>query len=150
MILDHISHSSRYKFLGALFEKAFEFIATNDLRTLPIGKHLIEGEDLFVILMEYEPKDPADCIMERHKKYIDIQFMLRGEEMMGVSTFAGQTPTTPYDESKDAAFFKPEYDSLLKVQQGQFTIFFPHDLHMPSMRSGNAEKVLKAVFKVRA
>jgi YhcH/YjgK/YiaL family protein len=150
MILDHISHSSRYKSLGPLFEKAFEFITANDLRMLSLGKHLIEGEDLFVILMEYETKDPSNCIMECHRKYIDIQFMLRGEEMMGVSTFAGQAPTTAYDESKDAAFFKPEYDSLLKVQQGQFTIFFPHDLHMPSIKSENAEKVLKAVFKVKA
>ncbi len=150
MILDHISHAARYKSLGPLFEKSFEFIASNDLRMFPLGKHLIEGEDLFVILMEYETKDPHDCIMERHKKYIDIQLMLRGEEMMDVSTLAGQTPTTPYDESKDAAFFKPEYDSLLKVQQEQFTIFFPHDLHMPSIKSGTAEKVLKAVFKVKA
>ena len=150
MILDHISHSARYKSLGPLFEKAFDFIASNDLRILPLGKHLIEGEDLFVIVMEYDTKDPGDCIMERHKKYTDIQLMLRGEELMGVSTFAGQTPTMAYDESKDAAFFKPDYDSLLKVQQGQFTVFFPHDLHMPSMKSGNAEKVLKAVFKVKA
>ncbi len=111
------------KVLALLSLKSSNFIACN-LRTFPPGKLLIEGEDLFVILMEYETKDPGNCIMERHKKYIDIQLMLRGEEMMGVSTFAGQTPTTPYDESKDAAFFKPEYDSLLKVQQGQFTIFF--------------------------
>jgi YhcH/YjgK/YiaL family protein len=150
MILDHINNAGRYKSLGPLFEKAFDFIASTDLTLLSPGKHLIEGEDLFVILMEYETKDPADCIMERHQKYIDIQLMLRGEELMGVSTFSGQAPTTPYDESKDAAFFRPVYDSLLKVQQGHFTIFFPHDLHMPSMKSVHAEKILKAVFKVKA
>lgn len=150
MILDDINHSSRYEFLGPLFKKAFQFIADTDMTTLPLGKHELQGDDLFVIVMEYETKDPDDCIMENHKKYIDIQYMVRGEELMGVKIFIDQVPTTPYDDSKDAAFYKPQYDSLLKVKQGQFTIFFPHDLHMPSMKSGKAEKILKAVFKVRA
>lgn len=149
MILDDIRHCSRYEFLGPLFKKAFQFITATEMTSLALGKHEIEGEDLFVIVMEYETKDGADCIMENHKKYIDIQYMLRGEELMGVKTFADETPTTAYDESKDAAFYKPEYDSLLKVKEGQFTIFFPHDLHMPSMKSGKREKILKAVFKVK-
>ncbi|HEY0740602.1 MAG TPA: YhcH/YjgK/YiaL family protein [Chryseosolibacter sp.] len=149
MILDDIRYSSRYEFLGPLFKKAFQFIAANDMTLLPPGKHEIQGDDLFVIIMEYETKEPVYWVMENHRKYIDIQYMLRGEELMGVQTFANQTPTTAYDESRDAAFYKPEYDSLLKVKQGQFAIFFPHDLHMPSMQSGAIQKVLKAVFKVK-
>ena len=149
MILDDIKNSTLYASLGPLFRKAFDFVSRTDLSSLPTGKHEIEGDNLFVILMEYETKDPSDCIMENHKKYADIQYMIRGEEFMGVKTFSGQTATTPYDENKDAAFYSPEFDSLVKVNAGQFTIFFPHDLHMPSMKTGNSQKVLKAVFKVR-
>ena len=150
MILDAIKNASHYKNLGPLFKKAFDFVEKTDFNSLPLGKHTIEGEDLFVILMEYETKDPSDCIMENHKKYTDIQFMVRGEEFMGVKTFAGQAATKPYDENKDAAFYHPEFDSLVKVKEGQFTIFFPHDLHMPSMKTGQSAKILKAVFKVKA
>lgn len=149
MILDDIKNASHYTKLGPLFKKAFDFIGKTDFNAIPLGKHTIDGEDLFVILMEYETKDPSDCIMENHKKYTDIQYMVRGEEFMGVKTFAGQTPTTPYDDSKDAAFYHPEFDSLVKVKEGQFTIFFPHDLHMPSIKTGQPLKVLKAVFKVK-
>ena len=150
MILDDIKHASLYHSTGPLFKKAFEYIAATDVKNLPLGKHEIQGEDLFVIVMEYETKDPQDCIMENHKKYCDIQYMLRGEEFMGVKTFAGQKATTPYDDAKDAAFYQPDFDSLVKVKEGQFTIFFPHDLHMPSMKTGASSKVRKAVFKVRA
>ncbi|HEY0653784.1 MAG TPA: YhcH/YjgK/YiaL family protein [Chryseosolibacter sp.] len=149
MILDDLKNSSLYHSMGPLFKKAFEFTAATDMKTLPLGKHEIQGEDLFVILMEYETKDPQDCIMETHRKYCDIQLMLRGEEFMGIKTFNGQTPSTPYDESKDAAFYQPQFDSLVKVKEGQFTIFFPHDLHMPSMKTGSSTKILKAVFKVK-
>lgn len=149
MILDHIKNSTHYTNLGPLFVKAFEFVRKTDFTSLPLGKHNLEGEDLFVILMEYETKDPSDCIMENHKKYTDIQYMVRGEEFMGVQTFAGQTPTTPYDDTKDAAFYEPVFDSLVKVKEGQFTIFFPHDLHMPSMKTSVPAKILKAVFKVK-
>lgn len=150
MVLDDIKNSSHYHLLGPLFKKAFDFLTTPDFKTLPLGKREIQGDDLFVILMEYETKDPQECIMENHKKYCDIQVMLRGEEFMGVKLFSGQTPTTAYDETKDAAFYKPEFDSLVKVKEGQFTIFFPHDLHMPSMKTGTPQKILKAVFKVKA
>src|SRR6478672_8807323 len=102
MILDDIKNSAYYTNLGPLFKRAFDYISKTDFNSLPLGKHTIEGEDLFVIVMEYETKDPADCIMENHKKFTDIQYMIRGEEFMGVKTFSGQTPTTPYDEGKDA------------------------------------------------
>jgi YhcH/YjgK/YiaL family protein len=149
MILDDIQHSAFYTSLGPLFAKAFDFIANTDLASLPVGKHEIVHDDLFVIIMEYDTKSPADCVMENHKKYIDIQLMLKGEEFMGVKSFNGQRPTTPYDEAKDAAFYDPQFDSLIKVKAGQFAIFFPHDLHMPSIQTGQASKIMKAVFKVK-
>ena len=93
MILDDIKHATYYHSIGPLFKKAFEFIAVTDLKNLSLGKHEIQGEKLFVIVMEYETKDPQDCIMENHKKYCDIQCMLHGEEFIGVKTFSGQKPT---------------------------------------------------------
>jgi YhcH/YjgK/YiaL family protein len=149
MILDDVKNSERYKVLGPLFARAFDFITKTDLKSYPLGKHEILGDDLFVIIMEYDTKAPEDCIMENHKKYIDIQLMLRGEEFMGIKSFNGEIPTTPYNADKDAAFYEPQFDSLIKVKSGQFAIFFPQDLHMPSMTTGNPSKVLKAVFKVR-
>lgn len=148
MILDNLHNASHYLKLHPLFARAFDFASTNDFKALPLGKHEIDGERLFVILMEYDTKETSDCVMENHRRYIDIQLMVEGEELMAVTTFDGQIATTPYDEQKDAAFYEKKYDSLLKVKQDQFTIFFPHDLHMPSMKVAEVAKVRKAVFKV--
>src|SRR5687768_1995819 len=109
MILDNIENCATYMNLGPRFKQAFDFIARTDLKSLPLGKHEIDGDNLFVILMEYETKDASDCIMENHKKYIDIQYMLRGEELMGIKTLHGDVPTTPYDAAKEAAFYHPQF-----------------------------------------
>jgi YhcH/YjgK/YiaL family protein len=149
MILDHLQNHHRYLPISPLFKKAFEHLTTTDLHKLDLGKHLIENEDLFVIVMEYPTKSIEECVMENHKKYIDIQYMILGEELMGVTTFAGQTPTTPYDETKDAAFYEKQYSSLIKVHEGQFAIFFPQDLHMPCLKTEKECLVRKAVYKLR-
>jgi YhcH/YjgK/YiaL family protein len=149
MILDSTNNCTLYSSISPLFQKAFDHLEKTDFNKIPLGKHTIQGEDLFVIVMEYETKMASQCIMENHRKYIDIQYMVSGEENMGVTTFDGQVATTPYDETKEAAFYKPEYASLVNVQRGQFAVFFPHDLHMPCIASGKPVTVRKAVYKVR-
>jgi YhcH/YjgK/YiaL family protein len=148
MIVDSFANHVLYGSVHPLFSKAFAFAQSHDLNKLELGKHIIDGDDLFVIVMEYETKDEKDCLKENHIKYIDIQFMVKGEELMGVSLLNGQMPTTPYDEARDAAFYKNDYESLVKVCAGEFAIFFPHDLHMPSIRVAEKQFVRKAVFKV--
>jgi len=149
MIVDSFTNHKLYINIHPGFEKAFRFVNTHDLNKLELGKHLIDGDDLFVILMEYETKDAADCIKENHQKYIDIQYMVKGDELMGVSLFSGQVATTPYDDTRDAAFYKNDYESLVKIREGEFAIFFPHDLHMPSINVLEKQMIRKAVFKVR-
>ena len=149
MIIDSFANHGLYHHVHPLFSKAFTYLQSQDLDKLELGKHIIDGDDLFVIIMEYETKDEADCIKENHKKYVDIQYMVKGEEGMGVSLLNGQTPTTPYDDSRDAAFYKNDYESMIRVRQGEFAIFFPHDLHMPSIKVLQKQFVRKAVFKVR-
>jgi YhcH/YjgK/YiaL family protein len=149
MILDSISNYRHYAGISPLFSKAFNYLTQTDLNTLALGKHLIEGDDLFVIIMEYDSKPASECIMESHRKYIDIQYMISGEEMMGTSILDNHVPTVPYDEAKDVAFYKNEYSTYLKVSKGQFTVFFPHDVHMPCIQAGQISKVRKAVFKIR-
>jgi YhcH/YjgK/YiaL family protein len=149
MILDSIDNCARYSTLGPLFKKAFDHLLQTDFKKLVPGKYEIDGDNLFVIVMDYESKDASDCIMESHRKYIDIQYMVKGDEMIGISMLNGQIPTTPYDDVKDAAFYEKKYDSLFKLSQNQFAIFYPQDLHMPSIKSANASFVRKAVYKVR-
>jgi YhcH/YjgK/YiaL family protein len=149
MVFDSLKNSAFYHRIHPLFEKAFDYAHTTNFNELPLGRHAIVGDDLFVIYMEYLTKDISDCVMESHRKYVDIQYMLEGEEGMAYETFNGQRETTPYELERDVAFYEKSYTSLIKVSKGQFTIFYPHDLHMPSMKIQSPATVKKAVFKVR-
>jgi YhcH/YjgK/YiaL family protein len=148
MILDTLQHGLLYSGLSPIFKKAFEFLIKTDLSKLALGKHDIDGEDLFVLIMTYASKDVSECAMESHKKYIDIQYLIEGEEIIHIATLNGQVPTIPYDKTKDIAFYSGEYTSAIKLEQGNFAIFFPHDLHMPCIKAGNTSQVQKAVFKI--
>jgi YhcH/YjgK/YiaL family protein len=149
MIVDSIDHHTLYTKLSPMLNKAFDYLTKTDFSQLPYGKHLIEGEDLFVIYQTYESKAPAECKMENHKQYIDIQFIVNGEELIGTATFNNQVPVITYDENKDVAFYDNQHDSIIKLQARQFAIFFPHDLHRPCMRTDKVSTVNKAVIKIR-
>lgn len=149
MIHDNLEHCNLYSGLNPLFKKAFDYLLKTDFNKLELGKHAIEGDDLFVITMEYDTKEASECLLENHRKYIDIQYILSGEEFIGITTFNNQPAVVPYDETKDIAFYNNAYTSLLKLVQGQFAIFFPHDMHVPCLKTEKATKVRKAVFKIR-
>lgn len=149
MVLDRLANYSLYTGSHPLFKKAFDFLMNPDFDRLDLGKHSVEGDDLFVILMEYDTKGMEECKMESHKKYIDIQYMMRGEEQIGIALLNGHHPSIAYNESNDVIFYENEFDTQLTLSQGQFAIFFPHDLHMPCIKTVRVSKVKKAVFKIR-
>jgi YhcH/YjgK/YiaL family protein len=148
MILDGNQHAHLYTEAHPLFGKAFDFLKTTDFSKLSFGRHAIDGDKLFALYMEYETKSMEECVMESHRKYIDIQCMIEGEESMAITTFNGQPATTAYDEEKDVAFYEKRYESLITVRKNHFVIFFPHDLHMPCIQTGERKHVKKVVFKV--
>src|SRR5687768_13770059 len=104
MILDSINNIQRYKGLGERINTAFEFIKRSDLKTISLGKHVIKEGEIFAIVMEYDTKPKSECMMEGHRKYIDVQFMVDGNELFEYAQFNNQTPTIPYSEEKEAWF----------------------------------------------
>lgn len=148
MITDKLINSALYETLHPLFAEAFKFIQTTELLNLAHGRHDLAGDNLFVIYMEYMTKDKNECRLENHRRYIDIQLILEGEEYIGISNFDNQHPEIPYNAEKDIAFYNDEYDSLIKLQKNEFAIFYPHDLHMPCLNVSSSSLVKKVVFKI--
>lgn len=148
MILDSVNNLGQYKGLSKNLDRAIDYISENDLSVLPVGKNEIYGDDVFVIINEYKTKNESDCIIETHKKYIDIQIMLKGDEMIGFAVLANQDIKIPYDDKKDCVFYSAELD-YQHLRQGNFAIFMPTDLHSPSIKIDTPQSVVKAVVKVR-
>ena len=146
MILDTVENYQLYNSINERIAKGFDFLRTTDLDSLPSGKHDIEGDTIFALVQEYQTKPLEDCKLESHKKYIDIQYVIRGEEMMGVTTQNNQK-IIEVNEEKDYTFYEGT-TSLVLVSKGMFTIFFPDDLHQPCVQTESAAEVKKVVIKV--
>ena len=133
----------------AYWEKAFEYFKNNDLLKLVPGKYLIDGENVFATISEYNTQEPAERKWENHKKYIDIQIVLSGKELIGKAPYADATPDVPYNEKNDIEFRQVANGKDNLAQPGTFFIFFPSDSHRPNQKAGEIVKVKKVVFKIR-
>ena len=147
MVLDKIENSHLYAKLSAGIAKAFEYIKTTDLANTPNGTYEIEGMDVFAMVQDYQTKNWEDGKVEAHHKHIDVQYLISGEELMGV---ASKTDQKPYEENPENDYDFYECETLpVKVTAGMFTIFFPDDLHMPCLKVDESAYVKKVVVKVK-
>jgi YhcH/YjgK/YiaL family protein len=147
MVIDKIENYRLYSTLTKRLAKGFEFIAETDLVAIGAGKHEIVNDDIFAIVQEYDTKEEKDCVLEGHHKYIDIQYVIQGVELMGFTPLTNQVAVEENLE-KDYTFYNGE-TSMLRVEEGMFTLFFPEDLHRPGVKAGEISKVKKVVVKVK-
>ena len=146
MILDSLKNAASTLALNPLFKQAFEFIQKNDLSKMELGKTILDGDKLFISVMEIDGKLPEAAKMESHVKYIDIQVVLSGVETMGWTAIEHCTnEIDPYNVEKDLQFFTDKPSTYITVHPGEFAIFFPEDGHAPGIGNG---PIKKAVVKV--
>jgi len=148
MIIDKIENSKLYEGISQRIKEAFEYIRNTDLKNIKPGKYEIDGENIFALISEYKTKAESEGKLEAHRKYIDVQCVISGEELMGYAPLGIQQFLEPYKDENDIVFFKGE-KSFTKVSSGMFAIFFPEDVHMPGMSTGKISDVKKLVIKVR-
>ncbi|SFD89710.1 YhcH/YjgK/YiaL family protein [Chitinophaga sp. CF118] len=148
MILDTLQNAHLYYGLGPRFIKAFEYLTQTDFEQVAKGKYEIDGTNIFAIVNEYETVDPADEQMESHKKYIDVQYIVKGAELVGHDFLQEKLPSKAYDELTDFMLFAETPAFFSRLDQGNFAIFFPSDLHMPNIRINAPAQVKKVVIKI--
>ena len=147
MVLDKIENSHLYAGLSEKIAKAFEYIKSTDLANTQNGTYEIDGMDVFAMVQDYDTKPWNDGKVEAHHKHIDVQYIVSGEELMGVASKTNQIPYLKNKED-DYDFYKCETRPVL-VSEGMFTIFFPEDLHMPCREVNKTSYVKKVVVKVK-
>jgi biofilm protein TabA len=150
MITSTLAYLHWYKTISPNFEKAIDYVLSTDFRTLEPGKYSVDGENVMAIVNEYTTKPAAECDPESHRDYADIQLMVTGAEKFGYLPFRNQQATTPYRPEKDVAFYSiPEAEmNYITLEQGEFIIFFPQDIHQPEIFSQQPALVRKVVMKV--
>lgn len=148
MILSSLSQSSRYAALHPLFQRAFDYIRDTDLYNMAPGRYHIVGDDLIAIVEQVSGRTREAAKLEAHRRYIDIQLVLEGDEQMGWKPLADCfNPVSGHSDEKDIRFFHDAPASWVAVPPDHFCIFFPEDAHAPLIGGGQIKKV---IFKVAA
>jgi YhcH/YjgK/YiaL family protein len=102
------------------------------------------------IVSEYETQRESVCGFEAHKRFIDIQCVLKGSEKVCYMPIEKLEETQPYNDENDAAFYSTdEQPQELIIGDGYFAIFFPQDGHMPQLCVDKPQIVKKIVIKIK-
>ena len=147
MIKDYLKNATIYNSISGYLKKGFEWLQNSDLEKLSDGKYEIDGNKVYASIQTYETKD--DAKYESHRNYIDIQYMIKGAEKIGVTDLANCKTCIEYDAERDLEFYDITCDEeYLELKEGQFMVFFPTDAHKPSISIDKKTTVKKVVVKV--
>ena len=129
------------------YAAAMEYIRNNDLNALENGKHILDGDNLFVNIVDSQMKTPQQARLEVHDQYIDIQVPLSKAETFGVKPRTERTePDGEFNTEKDIMFYKDPVQETVTVEKGGVITFAPETAHAPLIGEGT---IHKAIFKVR-
>lgn len=140
--------AQQYQLNKMYWDKAFAFLKDHNLDSLPKGKYVIDGDNVTASVSNDPSKDFEKTNWESHRKFIDVQCIISGEEKMGVWPLSDATVIKPYDEKKDVANYTAA-GKFYVAGAGEFFIFFPDDVHRPNITPGGNKVVKKIVIKVR-
>jgi biofilm protein TabA len=131
-------------------QKAIAFLRRTDLLDLPDGKMAIDDTRVYAILQRYRTAPQDAPQFEYHRKYIDLQFVLSGEEIMGWAPAVEMTASFDYNTDQDVCYglMQPGTWSSVLLQAGQLAVLWPADGHAPRIASGKPCLVRKIVVKV--
>ena len=132
------------------WDKAFTFLKENDLKKIEVKRYELDGTNVYAPVSEYMSKNPEEVRYEAHRKYIDIQYVASGNELIGIAPISDKKDVLEqYNDTKDVMFVSVIKEVNYKATPDRFFIFFPDDLHRPGLKDGESTMVRKVVVKVK-
>jgi len=141
LAIHYTSHPDRW-------QKAFQFLRETNLDTIKPGRYPLDGEKVYATVSEYTTKDPKEARYEAHRRYADIQYVVRGQEQIGLSRLDTTKIVEAYNPATDILFAEMPDTMLLQASPKHFFIFFPADAHKPGLQDSIPAPVRKVVVKV--
>ena len=147
MIVGNIHHLQSW--LPEELRQAIEYIKANVTEATEKGKHEIDGSRLFYLISEDMTEPFEKRRAEYHARYLDIQIVLKGHEGMTFSVLPAGKLDTDWLADKDIAFLaEGVQEKTLILNEGDFVVFYPQEVHKPLCAVGTPAPVRKAVVKL--
>ncbi|RJT42189.1 YhcH/YjgK/YiaL family protein [Rahnella woolbedingensis] len=149
MIFGHISNPNPCTFPAAIV-KALDFLRATDFRALETGVVEIEGRDIYAQILDLTTRHKAENRPEVHRRFLDIQFLAWGEEIIGVAADCGTHKIAQsLLEERDIIFYQGmDNESEIIMTPGSYAMFFPQDVHRPACIHNSVSHIRKVVVKV--
>lgn len=148
MIIDKLTNADLYYKINQRISSALEYLKTTNFDNIETGRHDIDGDIVYALVNDYTTKHKEEAKLESHRKYIDVQYVASGCELLGYALFNDQKPLKEYDDEKDFMLFDEEI-SFINFNKGMFAVIFPEDLHMPGIMRNSPAAVRKIIIKVK-
>jgi biofilm protein TabA len=132
-------------------QRALDFLRRVRGSDLRDGRIEIDGDRVFALVQSYLTKTASDPIpFEAHRKYIDAQYMVAGEEVIGWTSAGRLTVTAEYDQAQEAWFgaLAAADATFVRLVAGDLAVLYPTDGHAPRLATGAPAAVRKIVVKV--
>lgn len=146
MICDSLEHLDRYRGLHPNLDTAIDYLQTHGLAALPDGRTEVDGDNVFINMMDATLHSDHGFHPEYHKTYADLQIDITGGEGWGYATAPGEEVGT---FTGDIGFQNSPDAVTGSLGEGRFVLFFPGELHKPGVARPECTKVRKAVVKIR-
>jgi len=140
MIIDNINNLSLYPNLP---EQILSFIQGNQFQE---GRTDIEGDNFFAIGLNYETKNQSDGLWEAHRKYLDIHYIVQGQELVHISHIDSMIVSNDYQD--DYQLFEGDKMHEVLLKKDDFLVLYPHEVHKTSIMNNEVSNVKKFVFKL--
>jgi YhcH/YjgK/YiaL family protein len=146
-VTDYVEFAKQYHANEDYWNKAFAFLNDHKLDTLRAGRYVIDGDHVFAIITDAQTKDTSQVAWESHRKYIDLHYVIRGKEKIGMASVKTAKVVKAYDDSRDAANYNVEGQYYVAMP-GEFFLFFPGDAHRPGIKADGTDSDKKLVIKI--
>jgi YhcH/YjgK/YiaL family protein len=154
MIADSIRNKDLYAGISEGLSRAMDYVGTLKAGEFTEKTVELDGRLVYAMHQSYVTDSGEARQYEAHRRYIDVQFILEGEEIILAADLTDMASKSAYDEGKDIQWFMPEAGTgygdacSIHLKAGQFAVFFPQDAHMPKLAGSSPGPVKKIVVKV--
>lgn len=135
---------------STVIDRGIEYLRNTDFTQMENGTYEIEGMLMHAIVLDLDThaKSPAQKA-ENHIDYVDIQYVVQGEEIIGFARQSAKQIVTDDLTDADAYLYGDLHNEIdLKLHAGNFAIFFPDDIHRPGCMFHNEMTIRKVVIKI--
>ena len=155
MILGNLNKLGEMDYLAPKLKEMLIYLKENNLKDRELGRIELEGDSLFINIEENDMAPRDERRPEAHRRYLDIQLVLDGEESIGVAVDSRDENITgvleEYSQERDIIFYRNvKRENMIDLYPGDFAIFFPEDIHRPRCTVGGAPgRAKKAIVKMK-